>query len=128
MAATEAEPSILLPDGLTIMIEVADTDAERRQGLSGRESLQEETGLLFIHETKSIPSYWMNGMLISLDFVWLNDGVVVDLTENVPPEDPPVSFYSPSGLVDTVLEVNAGFIEKHSLSVGDYLDIDLVGE
>ena len=127
-AAPNEFATIVLPNETQIIAGVADSQSERQQGLSGRESLSENEGLLFIHESKSIPSYWMKDMLITLDFIWLNEGIVVDLTENVPPEDPPTTFYRPDSLVDQVLEVNAGFIEKHGLSVGDYLDIELPDE
>ena len=119
---------ITLPNDFQITSQVANSPSEQHQGLSGTESLVDNEGMLFIYDSALIPSYWMKGMLFSLDFIWLNEGYIVDLTENVAPENPPTTYYSPSSPVDQVLEVNAGFIEKHSLSVGDYLDIDLPGE
>lgn len=111
--------------GLTIEAEVARTTEERAQGLSGRDSLARDRGMLFIFEDDGRRGFWMRGMRFPLDFIWISaGGRVVDLTENVPPPSPGVKdadlqLYRPAGPVRYVLEVNAGVVRKEGIEVGD---------
>lgn len=105
-----------------ILTEVADTEILRVQGLSGRDLLPELTGKLFIFDKPGIYSFWMKDMKFPLDFIWISNNKVVDLTEDVPypkyrSESLPV--YQPKTPVDRVLEVNAGFIKKEGIQIGD---------
>ncbi len=112
-------------NGTKVEVDIASTEPKREKGLSGRESLGEFEGMLFLHDQKARYSYWMKDMKISLDFVWIDDNIIVDITENVPPEDIPKTYYSAAVPVDKVLEVNAGFIKEHLIRVGDKLTITL---
>jgi len=105
-----------------ISVEIADSDQSRSQGLSGRKSLPESSGMLFDFPKPDIYQFWMNDMNFPLDFIWINGGKVVEITENVQPpsqtQGQPVvvkSYFS----VDKVLEVNAGFVTRNNLKVGD---------
>lgn len=112
-------PSNQLIVGPTIIdIEIADSETERARGLSGRSGLAEQSGLLFIFPQPRRHSFWMQDMNFSLDFIWIRDSRVVELTSNVPATQPPVTL-TPAQLVDQVLEVNAGFIVKNGIKVGD---------
>lgn len=107
-----------------ICVEVADTDEKRNLGLSGHAPLGSHEGMLFIFPTPEVHSFWMKEMLFPLDFVWIRDGKVADITQNVPAPDPktPLSelpHYSPSVPVDQVLEINAGSIEAWGIATGD---------
>lgn len=107
---SKASPTLSIA-GTTLTIEIADDALERAQGLSGRDALQPNTGMLFLFEDALIPSFWMKDMNFALDFLWIRDGIVVDVTENVPaPTGDDLPTYSPNQPVDTVLEVNAGWI------------------
>jgi uncharacterized membrane protein (UPF0127 family) len=105
-----------------IEVEVADTPQKRAQGLSGRKSLGELEGMLFIFENPDIYRFWMPDMNFPIDIIWIDeDGVIVDITENAPPlEDKsnPV-WYMPIKPVKYVLEVNSGFSNKYNINVGD---------
>lgn len=99
-----------------IKVEVRDTEAERARGLSGRESLGEDEGMLFVFEKPGIHGFWMKEMKFGLDFIWIRDNKVIEVTENVGVERMDIS---PFEAVDKVLEVNSGFAAKHSIKVGD---------
>lgn len=103
-----------------VFVEIADTSQERERGLSGRKHLKENSGMLFLFEVPGHYSFWMKGMLIPLDFIWIKEKRVVDLTQDVQPQDYqlPTTLSSRSE-VDMVLEVKAGFIEKNNIEVGD---------
>ena len=108
-----------------LKVGVANDEAERKEGLSGKSSLPEAEGLLFDFGQKDIfPSFWMRGMLIPIDIIWINDGKIAKIDKNLtPPEkdtpDSSLKLYFPDKPIDYVLEVNAGFSDKNSLKVGD---------
>ena len=109
-------------------VELADTAVKRAQGLSGRDSLPENRGMLFIFPEETLPTFWMKDMKFSLDFIWVRGAKVVTLHPNVPSPEATatdLALYSPSEPIHFVLEVNAGFIAKHHIAVGDSIRINL---
>ncbi len=102
----------------TLSVILADTDALRVRGLSGKTGLPASTGMLFEFDSDSHPQIWMKDMLFSIDILWLDDNfTVVELAENISPETFPKIFSSriPARYV---LEVPAGFSRAHGLRVG----------
>src|ERR1044071_5405536 len=55
-----------------VLVEIADTDQKRSLGLGGRASLAPDAGMLFIMPQRKKPTFWMKGMLIPLDFIWID--------------------------------------------------------
>lgn len=103
-----------------IAVEVADTPGTRARGLSGRLSLPENHGMLFVFEKAGYHPFWMKEMLIPLDFVWIENGRVVEITKNVKPEDyQPPNFFASKYATDKVLEINAGAAKKFNIKAGD---------
>lgn len=107
-----------------IFVVIADTDVKRTQGLSGWTKLGEDEGMLFIFPVPNIYPFWMKEMKIPLDFIWIDENKVVDVTQNVPPpkaEDKvsALPLYYPRSSINKVLEVNAGFIKKRKIQIGD---------
>ena len=106
-------------------VELATTVAEQIQGLSGRPSLAPGSGMLFVYEQESKFNFWMKDMHFPLDIVWIGvDCTVVDITRNAPPPSPDQSTdqlprYSPGGLAQYVLEINAGEADSESIAPGD---------
>ena len=119
----------------TFLVEIADTDELREKGLSRRESLGENEGMLFIFPTKSLPGFWMKNMNFPLDFLWISDDKIVDITENVQPSDgggtsnvpaesdggadANLKSYFPEKPVNMVLEINGGLVQKLGIREGD---------
>jgi uncharacterized membrane protein (UPF0127 family) len=87
------ERRLLTPKGF-ITVEVVDTPELRGQGLSGRESLTSDKGMLFVFDNTSESNcFWMKDMNFSLDMIWLNENrEVVTVTSNVTPESYPETF------------------------------------
>ncbi|OGY08196.1 MAG: hypothetical protein A2700_00355 [Candidatus Blackburnbacteria bacterium RIFCSPHIGHO2_01_FULL_44_64] len=110
-------------------VEVAQTEQARKTGLSGRESLPEDSGMLFVLEKKDEqPAFWMKGMKFPIDIIWINDNVVSEITSNVPtiPDntpDPQIPKYAPRAKVDYVLEIPAGVANKRGIKVGDTITL-----
>ncbi len=104
--------------GQKIKVELAVTKAERVQGLSGRKSLDEGTGLLFIFEESGLYPFWMKDMNFPIDIIWLSeDQKIVFIKSNAKPSDFPKT-YNPEQDAKYVLEVPAGFSEKYKLKAG----------
>jgi uncharacterized membrane protein (UPF0127 family) len=111
-----------------VSVEIADTKEKRSLGLGGRSSLAPESGMFFIMEQRAKPTFWMKGMLIPLDFIWIDGSQVVDILQNVQPpvsgqSDASLQLYSPTVEIDRVLEVNAGFVALHGIKIGDKIQI-----
>jgi len=92
--------------------EIARSRDQRMQGLSGRTSLEENTGMLFIFEEDAMHGIWMKQMFIPIDIIWIDkDLLVVHTEENVSPDTYPEVF-RPEIEARYVLEVPAGFVER----------------
>jgi len=74
--------------------------------------------MLFIFPKPGRPNFWMKDMNFPLDFIWISGGQVVQLSTNIPATQPPVTL-TPDQPIDQVLEVNAGFIDKYGIKVGN---------
>ncbi len=107
--------------GNTIEIEVAGDKNTWSQGLSGRESLAENHGLFFVFPVKHVPQFWMKDMNFAIDMIWIDGKEIIDITASAPVPEPGSSLptFSPSGQVDKVLEVPAGYAESHNIQIGD---------
>lgn len=116
----------LVIGGHKIIVEIADTDEKRYQGLSNRENLCPDCGMLFVWPEKAERAFVMRDMKIKLDIIWINNGKVVKIDENLAPEGSlPINLYKSPGPVDYVLEVNAGFTKKNNIKVNDPVKINL---
>lgn len=99
---------------------IADSSRARRQGLSLRDGLLENEGMLFVFEKSEPHSFWMKNMKFPLDIIWFSeDRNVVDIAENAPAEgnDPRV-IYKPKRPALYALEVVAGWARNHNVVSG----------
>jgi len=90
-------------------VEVADDEAERARGLSGRESLPAGSGMWFVFPEPGQHAFWMRDMAFAIDLVWIGpDRRVLGALGLTPcgPRDCPL--HHPPAPVAFVLEVNAG--------------------
>lgn len=113
----------------TLKVEIADTPTKRSKGLGGRQSLGENEGMLFIFDNTDKHPFWMKGLKFPLDFVWIKDDKVVDITENVPSPSPgqadsSLPIYSSKSEVDKVLEINGGAANRFNIKAGDTVKLN----
>ncbi len=102
----------------TVIADVAATADTRAQGLSGRSSLAEGEGMLFVFDEDDRHSFWMKDMLITIDMIWLSkDKQVVHIVPNAKPDSYPAS-YAPYDNARYVLEVPAGWKARHGVTLG----------
>ncbi len=102
---------------------VANTPVSRYQGLSGKtiEKLGAD-GMMFTFPTAEQRTFEMRRMLFALDFLWVQDGAIVKLDENIPApkvNEKPVQVSSKPVSADTVFEFPAGFVNANGIKTGD---------
>ncbi|MFA7201870.1 MAG: DUF192 domain-containing protein [Candidatus Paceibacterota bacterium] len=108
-----------------IVAEVSAGLLKQAAGLSGRTELASSTGMLFVFSSPRKETFWMKGMKIPLDFIWLTKGVVIEIRSQVqPPKNIlDMTLVAPSRPADSVLEVPAGTVQELKIQVGDKVEI-----
>jgi len=104
-----------------IDLEIADNDYERQLGLMNRKEMKENEGMLFIFPVQQLQSFWMRNTLISLDIMFVNDQkkiVTIHKSTKILSE----TSYPSSWPALYVVEVLAGFTDRHNIQVGDKID------
>lgn len=111
--------TVTLPSRELITAEIANTWSERARGLSDRDSLAVNHGMLFLFDRADTHTFWMKDTRIPLDILWLNNGQIVDMTTLQPESTTNTPQYTPRTPANTVLELNAGTAEANNLQVGE---------
>ena len=117
---TPQVPQVSFGD-VTFGVELATTAGERALGLSGRSSIDRNSGMLFIYKADVTPGFWMRGMLFPLDIIWIDgQGEVVGVSSDLAPaqEGSQQPLYYPQGPIRYVLEVNSGLAEELGIGLG----------
>jgi len=111
--------------GKKIKAEVADNLEERMKGLSGREGMGENEGMLFVFEKPDIYPFWMKDMKFAIDIIWLKNKKIVELVQDAQPPTVvgQVQNYMPKAAADLVLELPAGFCAENNVKIGDEIII-----
>lgn len=114
----------------TIPVEVASTAAAREHGLSDRDSLPSDAGMLFDLGEAQIATFWMKDMRFPLDMVWITeDRAVAGVASNVQPQpgasDSALTLYRSPAPVRYVLELNAGAAARLGFSDGTRVAFEL---
>jgi uncharacterized membrane protein (UPF0127 family) len=114
--------------GHPLLLETAQTVAERRIGLMWREQLEEGTGMLFSYPSERSPEngFWMYNTHIPLDIAFLDDnGVIVSIRQMEPclASNPRQCPSYPAGrFFWHAVETNAGYFKENGLKPGDRLE------
>jgi len=112
-----------------IQLDVADTETKREIGLSGRGSISETQGMLFIFDSPTVPSFWMKGMKFPIDIIFIKDKKIVTIYKNAPAPktvtEIPTGYYQPTAPIDSVIELKAGASDKFNLREGNTLKLSL---
>jgi hypothetical protein len=117
----DASLAFLASDGSTrtsINIEIADNDASRTQGLMGRQHMGETQGMLFVFPDEDYRSFWMANTPLPLDIIYVNKArkIVTIQRNTVPFSEESIPSTGPATYV---IEVNAGFADRHGIVEGD---------
>jgi len=113
-------------DGKKFKVEILKHNWELERGLSGREKLKNDTGVLFIFKEESKYPFWMKDMKFPIDIIWINDSKIVYIKHNVPiPITQNIPTFAPDVSARYVLEINAGLSEKYGFQIGDGVELDI---
>jgi len=109
--------------GEALHVQVARTDYHMQKGLGGRASLGDKHGMIFLFDYRDQHAIVMRDMEFPIDIVWVDQGVVVDIAPSVPIEpgvaESQLKKYRPRIKANVVIELPAGWVEKHDLRIGD---------
>lgn len=109
----------------SLVASVADTPAERQQGLSGTPSLPSTMAKLFVFEKSSTWGFWMKDMNYPIDIIWLNEEKrVIHIVSNALPSSYPNQFMSPESAL-YVIETKPGFVSEQGITLGTTVTFDL---
>lgn len=91
--------------------------AEKLQlGLSGRDNLEDNSGMVFVFPDVRDQCIWMKDMKFPLDIIWLNpEKNIIAIEQNVSPETYPNQYCH--GPAKYVIELNAGDVESAKIEV-----------
>lgn len=108
-----------------VFADVADTEEKRYRGLSGRKSMSDREGMIFLFTEYAKPVFVMREMNFPIDIIWLKDGVIQEITKNVLPQKTGeiLKPYIPSQEVNMVIEVQAGLSERFDIAAGQRAEI-----
>lgn len=103
---------------ITLNTEIAISNIQKQYGLMFVRYLEEGSSMLFIYDRPRIISMWMRNTFIPLDMLFIGeDDCIVDIHQGATPHDlTPINSKSQA---DKVLEVNAGFVAKYDIAIGD---------
>lgn len=112
--------SYLQVGSANLTVELANNKKLWEIGLSKHNVLKENEGMYFIFPVAHIPIFWMKDMKFPIDIIWIKDDTIVDLTLSAQvPTSQNYETFSPKTSVNRVLEVNAGYVEKMGIKIGD---------
>lgn len=112
-------------NNLGLSVEIAKTEAEIHQGLSGRGTIGSD-GMLFYIDPPQMVTFWMKKMLFPIDIIWIQDGRItgIERTISIPVDQNTALLpYSPPSIVSHALEVPAGLASEYGIAVGDAVTI-----
>jgi uncharacterized membrane protein (UPF0127 family) len=114
----------------TIQVEIADTPIKRANGLSFRDTLAEDHGMLFIFPDESRRGFHMLGCKFDIDLAYIeSNGIISEIItmEKEPLSTPPESlttYLSQSTTIRYALEMIGGWFEEHDISVGTIINLN----
>ena len=108
---------------LPLHVEVPTNIKEFNLGLMFRESLDQNSGMLFVFEEVAQQSFHMRDTMIPLDIAFIRaDGIIESIKSLEPNVETPVES---DGEILCAIEVNRGWFAENNVEVGDEIDIDL---
>ena len=109
-------------ENVTVTLEVADEPEERRSGLMHRESLENDTGMVFVYPNPKQVSFWMKNTLIPLDMIFVAENGTVLNVQHADPEpntsSSELDSYPSDGKAKYVVELPQGFANRTDVESG----------
>ena len=110
--------------GHDLTIELATTPEARTCGLSLRDSLPANRGMLFVYAEPEILTFWMKNTRMPLSIAFIDTaGRIVSIQKMNP--FPITTIYASPVPALYALEVNQGWFEENGVGVGDVVEFNL---
>lgn len=108
-------------NGKSWVVDLAVTPEQRYLGLSGREQLSDEAGMLFVFPRAKVLEFCMRDCIIPIDIAFIGDDmrVVRTYTMAVEPDRAGRIIYSSNLPARYALEAAAGSMERAGVKIGD---------
>jgi hypothetical protein len=121
--AREGSEKILIqrgPEQITVFnVEVVSDRKALQQGLSGRSSMPDDHGMLFILDSSAEYSFWMKGMKLPVDILFFaEDKSLTGVLPKLMPCKECQTYKAPANTA-FALEINAGLAEVLGFRTGD---------
>lgn len=102
---------------IEIIVEIAENEYQKENGLMFRENLPENQGMLFTYEDELDRYFWMKNTSVSLDIIFINSAYkIIKIHKNTVPFAE--ELYPSEGPAQFVVEVRAGFSERYLIKEG----------
>lgn len=110
----------------TFNVFVAKSDSEKQIGLSSKNKISENQGMLFLFDKPDYYSFWMKDMKFPIDIIYIQNNKVTTVISDVNPPKNSTSLliYKPKKKSDMVIEINAGLANKYNIREGTPIDIE----
>ncbi len=116
-------------NGRNFTLEIADTPYLLTKGLSHRNELCPNCGMLFVFPFLSPQSFWMKDTLIPLDIIFIDQNNLISDIFTAQPEpgknDSQLKKYTSSRPTKYVIELNANRAQELDLKIDDKIDLHL---
>lgn len=135
--SSETEPGTVSADesifevalkGEAFRLELALDEASTTQGLSDREEIAADGGMIFVFPEEKMRSFWMLRCLVPIDIAFLNargEVVWMHAMQVEPDPENPRKRYDSHYPAQFAVELRAGTIRRLGLAQGDQVDLPL---
>ena len=123
-ATEKLDATSLCFDDNCFELEYAYSNVEKTIGLSGRNELASDTGMLFVYETEDYYPIWMKNMNFAIDVIWLNENleVVYISKNNQPCGNDYCANVNPGNKALYFFEINAGLVDEYDIGLNDQIN------
>ena len=109
---------------LPLNLEIPKSALDFKQGLMFRESLDTDSGMLFVFDNIAKQSFHMTETLIPLDIAYIREDGIIESIKQLEPNNP-IPVHS-EGNIELAIEVNRGWFAENNVEVGDELSVEYV--
>ena len=121
VAASDSQstlPSILLQiNGVPLTVELATTSQQRYMGLSYRQQMVDDAGMLFVYPAERPLTFTMRNTLIPLSIAYISKDMIINEIHLM--DVGPGQLFDSKNIAMFALEVNQGWFEENGIKAGD---------
>ncbi len=116
-----------------IRVEIADSPRKWELGLSYKDTLPKNHGMLFVFPDEHRRVFWMRGCNFDIDLAYIeSDGTISEIiTMKKEPLNTPLdslkTYLSRSTTIKYVLEMIGGWFDENNIKTGKKIDLDHLG-